>query len=290
VAAAEALVSGRSTHGKPVLVLAPGGVGPEEEPRYAAAGIPVVRDTDVLMGAVAALGAAAEPAPATPDPVVPQDLGPVDEVEGTRLLAAAGVPMAELAVADSADEAVAHAERIGWPVVLKGVVAGVAHKSDLGLVVVGVADAQRARAEATRLFGVGASAVTVQPVVRGALEALAGIVTEPGLGRFLVVGLGGVHAEALADLAMVPVGAGRAELREAVQRTRLGAVLRSPRWGAPGAVDALVGVLDRLAAFARAHGPALEAVDINPLLLDGEAVVGVDALVVRAAPAAEVLA
>jgi len=290
VAAAEALVSGRSTHGKPVLVLAPGGVGPEEEPRYAAAGIPVVRDTDVLMGAVAALGAAAEPAPATPDPVVPQDLGPVDEVEGTRLLAAAGVPMAELAVADSADEAVAHAERIGWPVVLKGVVAGVAHKSDLGLVVVGVADAQRARAEATRLFGVGASAVTVQPVVRGALEALAGIVTEPGLGRFLVVGLGGVHAEALADLAMVQVEAGRAELREAVQRTRLGAVLCSPRWGAPGAVDALVGVLDRLAAFARAHGPALEAVDINPLLLDGEAVVGVDALVVRAAPAAEVLA
>ncbi|MEU6573436.1 acetate--CoA ligase family protein [Streptomyces sp. NPDC046805] len=96
----------------------------------------------------------------------------------------------------------------------------------------------------------------------------------------MVFGLGGVYTEALSDIAMVPVDAGREEIRAAVAGTKLGAVLRSPRRKSQHAFDAFVDVVVKLAAFAWSAGPRLEAVDINPLIVRGDEVTGVDALVV----------
>ncbi|OLO25834.1 hypothetical protein PZ61_0236000 [Streptomyces sp. MNU77] len=269
--------------GKPHLLLAPGGVTEAERKLYDAAGIPVMRDTDVCVAALVAAGRAV--APAAPRDEASAGLrimgqGVLDEVTSTRLLSDAGVPMAGMTVGRTPAEVTFAARQTGWPVVVKGVVDGVAHKSDLGLVVVGVTSEEQARKEADRLFGLGASAVTVQPQVEGDIEALAGIVSEPGLGHFVVFGLGGVYTEALSDVAMVPAEAGRDEIRAALARTRLGAVLRSPRRKSQDTLDGFADVLERLAAFARSAGPRLEAIDINPLLVRGDEIVGVDALVV----------
>ena len=80
----------------------------------------------------------------------------------------------------------------------------------------------------------------VQPVVRGDIEALLGIVREPKLGHFLVFGLGGVFAEAINDIAMIPVTASTQQIRDALGRTRLGAVLTSSRWRGDRSADQFV--------------------------------------------------
>ncbi|MFF7477022.1 acetate--CoA ligase family protein [Streptomyces sp. NPDC008092] len=280
------LVESKRVSDKPHLLLAPGGISPAERALYAASGIPVLRDTEVCMAAIAAVGRAAEAAPsptAGPSSTAVLDgvaVGPLDDITSTRLLVRAGVPMAHIAVSTTPDETVSAAVDIGWPVVIKGIVPGVAHKSDLDLVVVGIDGEDAVRREAGRLFDLGASVVSVQPLVKGDIEALVGVVTEPGLGRFVVFGLGGVHAEAIADLAMVPAGADAGEILAALARTKLGAVLRSPRWRAKQTFEAFADVVGRLAAFALGAGPSLEAVDINPMLIRGAEIVGVDALVV----------
>ncbi len=193
------------------------------------------------------------------------------------LLEKAGLPVVETHVVGDADAAVAAAEAVGWPVVLKGSAPGVGHKSDADLVAVGLRDAVSLRAAAARMAD-AVGGFVVQPLVAGGAEALVGLVTEPELGQFLIVGTGGVHTEAIADTALVPLGATRDAMRSALLRTRLGRVLTSSRWRRKETVDEVVEAMVCLAGLARAR--PLAAVDVNPLVLTPSGPVAVDALVV----------
>ena len=155
---------------------------------------------------------------------------PLTEPESLRLLREFGVPVVETIECATFDAARAAAERVGWPVVLKGVAEGVAHKSELGLVRTNLRDAaalQAAMARSARRRAI------VQPMVPAALEAIAGISRSPGVGLVLLCGLGGIYAEALRDVCLWPIPVSREAIADKLARSSLGRVLASPRWQHP---------------------------------------------------------
>lgn len=205
------------------------------------------------------------------------------EDEGSALLAEYGVPVAPSARVRDADAAVVAAEAIGFPVVAKLAGDGIAHKTERGLVRLALADAAAVRAAAAALLAAarpadGDVAVLVAPMLRGNRELVAGLVRDPQFGPCVMVGFGGVLAEAVADVAFVPVPLDPVDAAEAIESLAAQRVL-GPARGEP-AVDreALAAVMLSLAALAEAR-PDVVSVDVNPLIvLDGQPV-AVDALV-----------
>jgi hypothetical protein len=193
--------------------------------------------------------------------------------------------------AATADDAVVAAERIGWPVVIKLDAPGLAHKSDVGGVIVGVNDEASARdafealIEAARSSeGVGGRpvevrGVLVQPQAEPDVQLIVGAERDPHYGPLVIVGLGGILAEALDDIAirLAPVSA--ADAAEMLDELRGAAVLRGSR-GRP-AVDR-ASVVELVVAMGRAivdHPDWLE-VDLNPVVAGPSRALAVDALVV----------
>jgi hypothetical protein len=241
--------------------------------------MPVFTETDlVLEGIGALLTPPAEPTPAIAAATAPAlPARPLSEPESLALLRGFGVASVETVECDSLAQAQEAAARLGWPVVLKGVVAGVAHKSDAGLVRVNLRDAGALQSAYTAL---NAPRVIVQPMLSGELEAIAGISRSPGVGLVLICGLGGIHAEALRDVCTWPVPVSRAAIADRLAQSSLGRVLAGARWRHQHAAAALIDLLCALQAAAVTLGDRLEAIDLNPVLLGEAGAVAVDALVV----------
>jgi acyl-CoA synthetase (NDP forming) len=269
----------REVSKKPLLVVTPGGMPEAERQTYLARGIEVFTETDILLEGIGALmtappatipAVAGRDAPALPDRAL-------TEPESLRLLATFGVRTVPTIACDSAADAIAAATRLGYPVVLKGVAEGVAHKSDLGLVHVGLRNPD---AVAGAFAAVGCSHVVVQAMVDGDLEAIAGVTRADGVGMVLIAGLGGIFAEALHDVATFPLPVCRDFVEAGLAKGSLGRVLASPRWTHPGTGEAFVDLLMGLQDAALALGDRLEAIDINPVILGSAGAIAVDALVV----------
>jgi acyl-CoA synthetase (NDP forming) len=280
-----ALARGRAASGKPFVIIAPGGLAPDEHAAYQAADLRVIPDSDAGFQAIAAVlsppGAppAANEVAALATPLLDLDR-PLTEPESLALLAEFGIATVRTELADSEAAALRAAEAIGWPVALKGVVEGVAHKTEAGLVRLDLADAAALRAAYRDLRS---PRVVVQRMARGPAEAIIGVTRVDRLGPMLVAGLGGLYAEALRERVLWPLPAGPAEIAGRLADSALGRLLASPRWRHPGTLPALVEMLLRLQDFARAAGERLSAVDINPVLLTAAGPLAVDALIVPAA-------
>jgi acetyltransferase len=196
--------------------------------------------------------------------------------------------------ADALGEATRLTHGLHGPFAVKIVSPDVAHKSDIGGVLLGVADgpplqqaidavvaACRERAPHARLQG-----VLVSEMVSGGFEMLVGVIDEPAVGPVIVLGQGGVFAEAMADSTcrVAPVDA--SEARAMIDDLRCAPILRGTR-GLPALdIDALVEVLVRVSDFAWAHRGRLAELDINPLFVcpAGQGAVAADALLVTCAP------
>jgi acyl-CoA synthetase (NDP forming) len=282
---AESMAAAQQRCGKPTLVLAPGDLPPETRQLFADRDILVLTDSDSCLQAIRAL-TTPMPAPladaAQADAALQAELrqrsGAWTEPDSLALLEKFAVPVVPTAICRSADDAVAAARDAGFPVVLKGVVEGIAHKSDLGLVHVNLRDEAAVR-NAFAALGAKATAA-VQPMIAGSAEAIAGITRAPDVGPMLLAGLGGIHAEALREVTMWSLPATRAAIEQKLAESALGRVLQSSRWRHPAAFGELVDALLRLQNFALAAGDALEAVDINPIMLGAGGTIGVDALIV----------
>jgi len=205
----------------------------------------------------------------------------LDEFESKQLLAQAGIPCVVEQLADTIAEAVAAAERIGYPVVLKGCGDAFAHKTELGLVAVGLATPDALRAASARMLDVmqGRGRLLVQQYVSGRRELLAGVTRDPQFGPVVTFGLGGVFAEALADVSLRLAPLRNADAQEMLDEIRGKAVLEATR-GFP-AVDRerLAEVLVTLGDLALAR-PDIHEIDINPLIVVDSGVIAVDALAV----------
>ncbi|MGW4798248.1 acetate--CoA ligase family protein, partial [Nonomuraea sp. NPDC004297] len=222
------------------------------------------------------------PRTAVPPTVPPAGAsGTWTEHRAAALLASAGLPVVPSEAAGDESAAVAAAERLGCPVVLKAAAEGLAHKSDVGGVRLGLGGAEDVR-RAYREMAAAIPAldgVLVQPQRGGGIELLVGVVRDPAWGLTLAVGLGGVWVEVLRDTALrvLPVDAG--EVRAALSELRGAALLTGVRGGEPADLDAVAGVVARIAAFAESLGDGLESLEINPLLVRGSAVEALDALI-----------
>ena len=289
-----ALARGQDSSGKPLLIVSPGGMPDAERDTYRSLGMDVFTETDILLEAIGALlTPPAEPSDA-PAPVIAHPLPPrqLNEPDSLALLHEFGVAIVSTTTCSGLDQILTAAEAAGYPVVLKAVAEGVAHKSDLGLVRTNLSDAQslaEAYAAVSRqlreamqdgAIEAGARTMIVQPMLRGALEAIAGVSRSDGVGLVLIAGLGGIFAETLRDIATWPIPVSRASIEAGIGRSSLGRILRSPRWSHPLAEAALVDLLLGLQRAALACGDTLEAIDVNPVILGEAGAVAVDALVV----------
>lgn len=277
-----AMAAAKQASGKPLLLVSPGGMPETERATYAAMGIDVFTDTDILLEGIGALLT-----PPGDDFFIkvharlgPLPDRPLTEPESLRLLARFGVPTVPTIECNSLAEATEAAARLGYPVVLKGVADGVAHKSDLGLVHVGLRT-QDAVAQAHA--AVGCQKTIVQAMIKGDLEAIAGISRADGVGLVLIAGLGGIFAEALHDVTTFAIPVSRASLETGLANGSLGRVLTSPRWKHPAALPAFIDLMLALQNAAINLGDRLQAIDINPVILGENGVIAVDALVIRAA-------
>ncbi len=216
---------------------------------------------------------------------LPPRTGTWTERHASAFLAANGIPMVPSRMATSPDEAARHAEEVGFPVVLKAAADDLEHKSDLGGVELGLNDAESVRTAAARIAdslakaGHDGTTTVVQPMRSGGTELLVGVVRDPSWGLTLAVAMGGIWVEILGDsqLRLLPVSA--AEARQAVESLRSAAVLRGARGQAPVDLDALAGVVARIGATAVALGDELESLEVNPLLVSGDRIEALDALI-----------
>lgn len=270
-------------------------------PRLAAAGIGYFDDFDRAARAVSAYGAwkaldlatIALPASKASWGTFPTDREAMSETDGKEALARFGVPVVHDALVRSRGEAREAAERLGYPLVAKLVSPDVAHKTEHGLIRLGlnnvaaVAEAYDSMmAKAKSMADVRIEGVTLEPMLAGGVEILAGVTRDPVFGWMLTVGLGGVWTELMKDVKhqLLPVDAAGAE---AMLRSLKGFKLLDGYRGAPKADVAAAGkAIAALGAAVLAGGDALREVEINPLLVmpEGRGAVAVDALVLLSVP------
>lgn len=207
----------------------------------------------------------------------------LSEAESKALLARHGVPVAAEELAQSAEEAVAAAERIGFPVVVKLCGAGIAHKTERGLVKLGLRDAAAVKKAAAGLLDAarpedGDVGLLIGAMVAGAREFIAGYVRDDEFGPCVMLGVGGVLAEAVADVAFRLVPLAPVDAEDLIDDLA-GQALLGPVRGEP-AVDraALAGILCGLAAVGEGD-ERIRSIDVNPLIVCDGIPTAVDALV-----------
>jgi acetyl-CoA synthetase (ADP-forming) len=195
--------------------------------------------------------------------------GYLTEPAAKALFAGYGIPVTREALAHDAAGAVAAAERLGFPVVLKGVSDTIIHKSDSGLVKLRLADGDAVRqafADVAAVLGV-APVVSVQEMVEGKAEMIVGARRDPTFGAQILVGFGGTLVEVIADIqiACAPVSPDGAEAM--LRRLTLWPLLDGVRGGARLDVAALVDLIVRMSWLAHDLGYKLVDLEINPVLV-----------------------
>lgn len=213
--------------------------------------------------------------------------GALDEVTAKAVLRLYDIPLPKEALVTSAESAVKAAEEIGFPVVLKVVSPAIAHKSEIGGVLVGVdsPDAVRrgfanimANAEAYANADL-INGVLVAEQVGGGTELVLGANNDPELGPMVFVGLGGVAIELFKDYALAPAGIGFSEARDLVDQCRAGRLVSGYRGSEPLDRDTIAQVLTALGQLMTDADGRIRSVEINPFTLHAQGGCGLDALI-----------
>lgn len=286
--------------------------------RFRARGLPTYRTPEAAVGAFATLGAWGEnqrqllavPAPLTPQPapdvagaraIIDAALAAGRSVltlpEAKAVLAAFRIPIVPSLPVRTATEAVTVAQELGLPVALKILSPDITHKSDVGGVRLGLADAAAVRRAAEEILAAAAAArpdarldgVTVEPMVkpRHGRELMVGVVHDEVFGPAISVGLGGVLVELLADTAVALPPLNWELAGDLLDRTRAGRYL-GPFRGAPAVDrDRVIQLLLRVSELV-CELPGITELDLNPVVADEHGTTVVDARIVvrRVSPAA----
>jgi succinyl-CoA synthetase beta subunit len=214
------------------------------------------------------------------------EAGPVLSERASRaVLAAYAIPLARGAAAAGAEEAVAVASLIGFPVVMKSDVPGIAHKAAAGLVRVGVLNAAEVRRTNRELVdratanGQTARGALIQETARG-IEVLCGMRRDPQFGPVVLLGVGGALTEVLHDVTCRVAPLSPEDLDELLDECAVGRLLRAT--GAdPSALKGVLRALSRLAL----ENDRIAEIDANPVIVDRDGTVrAADALVVLSGP------
>jgi acetyltransferase len=255
------------------------------------------RNREILMETPPSVPAGFVPDRATAQSIVREALAQgramLGEPEAKALMAAYGIPAAATRVASDAEHAARLAGEIGFPVALKILSPQVTHKSDVDGVALNLATVAEVRGAAERMArqlrvlapGAQLTGFTVQEMVRrpNARETLVGVAMDPVFGPVILFGQGGVDVEIVRDHAIGLPPLNMALARELVSRTRVARLLAAFRNRPSADREALHLALTRVSQLV-VDVPELQELDINPLLVDNEGVIALDARI-RVAPA-----
>ncbi len=207
------------------------------------------------------------------------------DAEAREILLAYGIPLPKTILARNEDEAVAAAESIGYPVVLKIASPDILHKTDIGGVKVNLASASEVRDafdliiyRATRhMPDANIWGCQVQQMIKGGRETIIGVNRDPQFGPLLMFGLGGVYVEAFKDVTFRVAPIDRREARDMISEIRSYALLRGVRGEKPADLEAVADTLVRISQLVTDF-PEIVELDINPLLAfpAGQGVLGLD--------------
>ncbi len=213
----------------------------------------------------------------------------LSEHRSKQLLREYGIATSTDVLCASPSDAVAAADGLGYPVVMKISSPDLAHKSDVGLVVVGVASAAAVVETYEMLFDRARHAdpsariegVLVCETVTGGVETLVGVSTDSLFGPVVTVGLGGVFVEVLGDVAVRVPPFDEAEARRMIDELAGRAVLRGVRGAPPVDENALVAAIMQIQSLAMDLADVVAELDVNPLVVRPLGAVALDALVVK---------
>jgi acyl-CoA synthetase (NDP forming) len=229
---------------------------------------------------------------ASPEPIkgLPKlGKGPQPEWLGKKVLAAADVRVPDGDLARTVDEAAVVAKRIGYPVVLKAQAVALSHKTEAGGVMLNLADEGALRAAWDTLTknvkraapGVTLDGALVEKMSPKGVELMVGAKRDSGWGTVLLLGLGGIWVEALGDVQLLPVGADKEQIVEALHKLRSAKLLAGVRGAAPADIEAVVQVVMSIGRLMQTV-PELTEIDVNPLMVHakGQGATALDALIV----------
>ena len=264
--------------------------------RLADAGVPLLNGQDEMLAAVRNLFAwwRLRQACREDDPLPPapgDDLvakwrerltqgDPLSEAEGLNLLDDFGVATVPRAAAADWAETAAAAERLGYPLVLKTAVTGIAHKTEAGGVRVGLRNADELEAAYRDMAARLGPEVLLQQMAPRGVELAFGCVVDPDFGPLVLVGAGGTLVEVLDDHvhAMAPFGPRQAQ--RLLARLKMRPLLDGVRGQAGAEMASLCESLSRFSLLCHRLGPQLSEADVNPMIAGPGGCVAVDALVV----------
>jgi len=196
-----------------------------------------------------------------------------------EILEAYGIDVPEWRMADDIDGAIAEADAIGYPVVLKADAGSVIHKSDMGGVAVNLTDADAVKKAAKKMKArIDAQDLRffVQQFIPGGREVILGAKAEAGIGHLIMFGLGGIFVDVLKDVVFSLTPVTDAEAREMVDGIQASALLDGVRGEKPVDKSALVDLIQRLSKLV-SDFPQIKELDLNPVMAFEKGAVAVDA-------------
>jgi len=205
----------------------------------------------------------------------------LSEYESRKVIASAGVPIPREALVQSRDEAIAQAEKIGFPVVLKGSSPELTHKTETGMVRVHLKDPDAVGRAFDEITGKGIrlEGVLVQEMVKGLREFVIGLTRDPHFGPCVMFGLGGIFTEAMKDVSFRVAPLTDDDAREMIGEIRAAKLLDAFRGEKAVDRETLVRALVNIGRLGM-HYEEIAEIDINPLIIRDGKPVAVDALVI----------
>jgi acyl-CoA synthetase (NDP forming) len=288
----EATASALAAHTtKPVAVLCnlAAAVDPEQAAIVRAAGVPILRGTETGLRAIRHLFERRDHRHRRVDSVPIEGLDPfverlrrgevLGELEALAMLARCGLTVVDTVQANGADEAVAAAAQIGYPVAVK--TASAFHKTDVGGVVLHLNDSDAVRAAVGKLAHLGERFV-VQQMAPAGVELALGAVVDPQFGPLVMVAAGGVLVEVLGDRALGLAPMDEAGAAALVSRLAVTPLLKGVRGAPPVDTGSLVAALVDVSRLVSQTRDVVGSLDVNPVIVHPGGCVAVDALVTPA--------
>jgi acyl-CoA synthetase (NDP forming) len=243
--------------------------------------MPVYRDLEGSLAAIAALVRAGSTSPAGV-PELPQPSPPLEATgywAARELLETAGIEFAQARKARTPGEALAAAEELGYPIVLKAL--ALEHKSDAGGVAVGLVDAAAVEEQLSRMATLQASEYSVErtaPLELG-IELIVGARRDPRFGPVTLVGMGGLYTEVLSDVGAALAPVDEVEAERLIRSLRAAPLLEGAR-GRPALDIAAAARATACLSRVAAEHPEIDEIEINPLLVLPDGALGLDARMV----------
>jgi len=282
--AVDAIVAAKAQTGARVAVLAslPENMSDTFTRQFMQGGVAVLHGMTEGIAAISAAIAAGRLAGVDPQPLLLTDdatksSSMLSEAASKDALSKFGLRIPRSFEAGSIDELIEEMAALSFPVVLKG--AGLAHKSEAGLVALNIRDEPSLIDEARKMQAATPEFLVEEMAVGAIAEVLVGITRDPTGTFLLTVGAGGVLTELLADTASLLLPASSAEITLALKRLRIGRLLEGYR-GKPAAdMDALCDAVMAICRYAEAHAERLVELEVNPLIARTGDAIAVDALI-----------